>query len=87
MQLGQSFYAALRRTSCKLYLNKLASFSLLYDLFKTNSKKSELVVARHFQQTSQDSPPQAGALLNIMMEREKRCDKDNKEKEYLHVMD
>jgi hypothetical protein len=62
----------------------LASFS---PLFKTNSKKSELVVARHFQQTSQDSPPQAGALLDIMMEREKRCDKDSKEKEYLHVMD
>ena len=38
--------------------------------------------------TSQDSPTtEDGALPDIMMEREWRCDKDSKEKEYMQVMD
>ena len=75
----------------KLQLDKLASFSLLY-LRQTQRNPNFLLQDTSskpgkYLKTSQDSPTtEAGALPDIMMEREWRCDKDSKE-EYMQVMD
>jgi hypothetical protein len=74
-----------------LQLDKLASFCLLY--LRQTQKNPNLLLQDisskpgKYLKTSQDSPPLRLGLADIMMEREWRCDKASKEKEYMQLMD